>query len=108
MLSYTLFLLLMSLGVTVVFLACLSIYFLPAAIAFVRNHPHRIAILVLNLIAGCTIVGWIAAFIWAFIDNPIPKRFSAAQELEEFAKLKEQGIITDEEFKAKKNKLLNL
>lgn len=110
MLSSTLSVLIVCFGITIIFLTCVAMYFLPAIIAFVRKHPHRIAILILDLLAGATGIGWIAAFIWAFIDNPSLKfedKPTVAKEIKELAELKNQGIITEEEFNTKKDKLLN-
>lgn len=40
-------------------------YFLPAFIAFRREHHNRMAILVLNLLLGWTFLGWVGALIWS-------------------------------------------
>ena len=88
----------------------LTIYFLPSIIANIRKHSHKLAIFFLNLFTGATGVGWVAAFVWAFLDKPVVQvegKPTIAQELKELAQLKEQGIITEEEFEMKKNKLLN-
>jgi uncharacterized membrane protein YhaH (DUF805 family) len=50
----------------VVVLAC---YFLPAIVAAGRRHHNAGAIFFLDLLLGWTVVGWIAAFIWA-LTNP--------------------------------------
>jgi threonine/homoserine/homoserine lactone efflux protein len=42
------------------------LYFLPAAIAVLRPHQSAAAILVLNLLLGWTVLGWIVALIWSF------------------------------------------
>jgi amino acid transporter len=42
-----------------------SIYFLPTLAARSRHHHNTEAILLLNLFFGWTILGWIAALIWA-------------------------------------------
>jgi hypothetical protein len=44
-----------------------AIYFAPAIIASMRRHRQILAIFVLNLVAGWTLIGWIAALVWAFI-----------------------------------------
>ena len=88
----------------------LVIYFLPTIIANFRKHSYKLAIFFLNFFTGLTGFGWVAAFVWAFVDKPVVKLESQptiAQELKELAQLKEQGIITDKEFETKKNKLLN-
>lgn len=41
------------------------LHFLPSIIAFNRGHTRRIAILVLNILLGWTIIGWIILLIWS-------------------------------------------
>lgn len=41
------------------------IYLIPTFTAYNRNHPQRFWIMMLNLFCGETLVGWIAALIWA-------------------------------------------
>lgn len=45
------------------------IYFLPTIVAHNRCHNNAGAITVLNLLLGWTVLGWIAAFIWAFVNQ---------------------------------------
>ena len=42
------------------------------------------------------------------VDKKLDKSLSNADELKKYADLKDQGIITEEEFQAKKKKLLDL
>jgi len=42
------------------------IYLVPTIIGFVRNHPNRWLILLLNVVFGATLLGWLGALIWAF------------------------------------------
>jgi hypothetical protein len=42
------------------------IHFLPSIVAFSREHPRRITLLVLNILVGWTLIGWIVLLIWAF------------------------------------------
>lgn len=60
----------------------LAVYFLPAFIAFRRRHKNRIAILVINIFLGFSIVGWLVAAAWALtgeielnedVDETAPK-----------------------------------
>jgi hypothetical protein len=51
--------------VLTVLLALASLYFAPALIAQDRQHDRRLAILVVNLLLGWTIVGWGLALVWA-------------------------------------------
>jgi hypothetical protein len=46
-----------------------GVYFLPTIIA----ETHRTGIFWVNAIFGWTVLGWIAAFIWALADQPSPK-----------------------------------
>ncbi len=41
------------------------IYLIPTFTAYGRGHPQRFWIMMLNLFLGNTVVGWIAALIWA-------------------------------------------
>lgn len=47
----------------------LPLYLLPAILAFARGHKNAGAIFMLNLLLGWTIIGWIAAIIWAYTSN---------------------------------------
>jgi T4 superinfection immunity protein/zinc ribbon protein len=46
----------------------LFLYFLPTYLA--RNKSNFTAILVLNLLAGWTFIGWIVALVWALSSEP--------------------------------------
>jgi hypothetical protein len=45
-------------------------YLLPALIGQSRHHHQRTAIWVLNIFLGWTVLGWIAALIWASTATP--------------------------------------
>lgn len=45
----------------------LPIYFIPTVIAMVRKHDNRLAIIVLNVVAGWTFVGYVAALVWSLL-----------------------------------------
>ena len=71
----------------------IAFYFLPAIIAASRQHLNAGAILVLNLLLGWTVLGWIAALIWS-LTNPavvqIPQ--SVSSELPKASAWKDWGI----------------
>jgi hypothetical protein len=46
--------------------ALLLLYFFPWAVAWARDHHQISAIAVLNLFLGWTLLGWVAALVWAF------------------------------------------
>lgn len=43
----------------------LAVIFIPTVVAFRRQHPNRWLIFVVNFAFGGTVVGWIAALVWA-------------------------------------------
>jgi Superinfection immunity protein len=65
------------LGLILAACAGLAVYFVPAIIAFSRNHRNRAAILVLDLLLGWTLLGWVAALVWSLtadIEAPMATR----------------------------------
>lgn len=62
-------------GIEIVFLlglAALAVpYFIPTMIASARRHPNLSMIVIINLLTGWTVVGWVAAFVWSLRD-PMP------------------------------------
>lgn len=53
-------------------LIALSLYGLPSLVAWQRSHHNLPAILLVNLLLGWTVLGWIGALVWA-VMNPPPK-----------------------------------
>lgn len=49
----------------IAWIALAAIYFIPAIVAHDRRHHNRYAIYALNLLLGWTVLGWIAALVWA-------------------------------------------
>ncbi len=45
------------------------IYIIPIIVAHVRNHPNKLAITVLDILLGWSVLGWIGALVWA-CTNP--------------------------------------
>jgi hypothetical protein len=97
----------------------IGVYFLPLIVAASRKHAQTGAIALLNLLLGWTVLGWVAALIWAATNSSpnlvaansreLPaRRPSATEEIERYASLKERGMITEEEYEAKKRQLLGL
>jgi len=42
-------------------------YFLPTLIAFLRQHKNKLAIFLLNLLLGWTILGWVVSLVWSVV-----------------------------------------
>ena len=58
----------MAVGGIIIFFIALYIYFIPAIVG--RKHDEAIAIAVLNLLLGWTLVGWVLALVWASTSSP--------------------------------------
>jgi hypothetical protein len=60
-----------------------AIYFAPWFVAGARKHPNSAAILTLNLLLGWTVIGWVAALVWAFtsFSKPAPPKTSPSSRL---------------------------
>ncbi|WP_421560823.1 MULTISPECIES: superinfection immunity protein [unclassified Pseudomonas] len=43
-----------------------ALYMLPTFEAWLRKHPNLTSIALLNLFLGWTLLGWVAAIVWAF------------------------------------------
>ncbi|WP_417787737.1 superinfection immunity protein [Stutzerimonas xanthomarina] len=55
-------------GVSLGMLAVLVIiYFVPTFISSIRNHPNAVAITLLNLFLGWTLIGWVVALVWSVL-----------------------------------------
>jgi len=108
------------------------IVLLPVIIAFRRHHPNRWLILVVTLVFGATLLGWLVAMVWAlnvahdpqegskggesgmnlFVNDPrkveivapqgLPAPRDIAGELERLVSLRDNGHLSDEEFSALK------
>jgi hypothetical protein len=46
------------------------VYLLPAIVAHKRRHPQQLAITVLTVLLGWSVLGWIIAMVWACTATP--------------------------------------
>ncbi|HEY1797454.1 MAG TPA: superinfection immunity protein [Stellaceae bacterium] len=46
------------------------LYILPTILAYGRDHAHRQALAIVNLLFGWTLIGWIGVFLWALLARP--------------------------------------
>ena len=78
------------------------VYFLPFLYAWKTKHPNTLVIFVINILTGWTVVGWVAAMIFA-----TQKPTGGLQEkLKALDDLKNRGLITEQEYTASRSKLL--
>ena len=111
--------------VVVVCAIVIGLYLLPSITAIFGGHPTAVGIVVLNLLLGWTVIGWVAAFVWACIKpkpsmqviqvaphrpppplshKPTPR---LEDELDRLQRLRERKLLSDEEFEQKRNKILD-
>lgn len=55
-------------GLIIVTILALTVYLLPALLAYGRIHRQRHAILILNIVFGWSFLGWIVALIWSVMS----------------------------------------
>lgn len=56
----------------VMFLVGLAFYFAPTILAFSRGKGNAVAILVVNLFFGWSLIGWVVALVWALTQEQRP------------------------------------
>jgi hypothetical protein len=64
------------------------LYMLPWIVAMARTHHNRGAIFLLNLFLGWTLIGWLAALIWAATEQ----RWKAERRMEHMLRPREEVI----------------
>ena len=52
---------------TIYGMAFVTLYLTPSIVAFYRAKSSRFGLALFNLLAGWTVIGWLAAFIWACV-----------------------------------------
>jgi hypothetical protein len=48
-----------------------AMYFLPSIVALARSKRDLLAIFLLNLFLGWSVIGWIVALVWAAKTDPV-------------------------------------
>lgn len=51
----------------------IALYFVPLLIAVKRNHRNMVAIVVINVFLGWTLLGWVGALVWSVMESTEPK-----------------------------------
>lgn len=97
-----------------VFAAAAAIYFAPTIVAFAREVSSPWSIVVINLLLGWTLIGWVVALAMAVRSKTDPPRMPAPQQptadvterMAKLADLHREGLLSDDEFAAAKTRLL--
>jgi len=91
------------------FILFIPLALLPTIIALKKNHAHKTPIILLNILGGLIFgLGWLAALIWCFVEPKDTIKTSPSEEISRLHSLKNEGVITEEEFEVKKKNLLSL
>jgi hypothetical protein len=53
----------------ILILPSLAVYFVPTIIALARRARNSLAIVLINIFAGWTFLGWVAALVWSIVDR---------------------------------------
>jgi hypothetical protein len=80
----------------IVLLVGIVLYFIPTIIAVARGHHNAGAIAVLNILLGWTVLGWIAALVWAATAVERRPSGDASPTLDELAGLPNAPAETKE------------
>ena len=51
--------------IIMVILILFPVWLMPIIIAFIRHHPNKAGIIILDIFLGLTFIGWLIALIWA-------------------------------------------
>lgn len=56
----------------ILILLVILLYLIPTFIAFNRGHRNRWVIMIINVVFGGTVLGWLIALVWALnvVDSP--------------------------------------
>lgn len=57
------------LAVIMLLIIVTCLYFIPSIIAYQTEKRNKIAILILNIFAGWTFIGWVIAIVWASMED---------------------------------------
>lgn len=94
-----------------VFLVLLiGLYFLPVIIAYRKNHQAIVGIIIVNIIVGWTLIGWIVCLIWSYSGSKKEvlsnEKIIVSMELNRLSELLEKDLISKEEFDKLKKDLM--
>ena len=94
--------------VLIIAIAAMVVYVAPSIIALKRKVRNKEILVVLNLIFGWTLAGWVGCLIWSLVEqkNNLTKLEDKYTEIIKLQELKDRGALTEEEFANEKAKLL--
>jgi hypothetical protein len=54
-----------------VIILSIALYFLPSMIAIGKQKNNAVAIIVLNIFFGWSVIGWFIALVWSLCNDPV-------------------------------------
>ncbi len=90
--------------------ALFPLYMYPTKVARTNGHNQAIVITWINAIFGVTLIFWLAMLIWANQGGNTKKAIgetSLKDKLSELQKLKDENLIAQEEFDAKRKEIID-
>ena len=96
--------------VLIIAIAAMVVYVAPSIIALKRKIRNKEILVVLNLIFGWTLAGWVGCLIWSLVEQKNNSKKLEEDKYTEIIKLqelKDRGALTEEEFANEKAKLGN-
>ncbi|MBD0257063.1 MAG: superinfection immunity protein [Cytophagales bacterium] len=104
-------------AVILIFVLGAMLYFLPTILGW--NKRNVVAIFLLNLLLGWSLIGWIVALIWALAkdatttvvvhNNSAPSiGMQLTDQLTKLDELRQRGVINEGEFEMQKKRLLSV
>ncbi|WP_204117398.1 superinfection immunity protein [Paraburkholderia sp. C35] len=77
------------------FPASVALYFSPTFVAVHRKHPNRVAIFVLNLMLGWTLLGWVGALVWAYTGAEGVAAQTPTEDVSSWTNSRGESVLTD-------------
>ena len=94
--------------VLIITIATIVIYVAPSIIALKRKIRNKEILVVLNLILGWTLAGWVGCLIYSLVEknNDTTLENNKYTKIIRLQELKDKGALTEEEFINEKEKIL--
>ena len=94
--------------VLIIAIATIVIYVAPSIIALKRKIRNKEILVVLNLILGWTLAGWVGCLIYSLVEknNDTTLENNKYTKIIRLQELKDKGALTEEEFINEKEKIL--
>lgn len=65
----------------ILFLFVAILYLIPTIVVLSNGHPYATGVVLLNIFLGWTLVGWVAALVWAVSVSPSAKPSPRKEEI---------------------------